>query len=111
MATNFGYVRVAAAVPHMRVADCKYNASQIKEQITEAVREGVDVVCFPELSITGYTCADLFFTQQLQKNALSMLEEVCAYTRNLPIIVFDMDTVGNLKKVLSGENIGTLVHN
>lgn len=87
MATNFGYVRVAAAVPHMRVADCKYNASQIKEQITEAVREGVDVVCFPELSITGYTCADLFFTQQLQKNALSMLEEVCAYTRNLPIIV------------------------
>ena len=87
MATNFGYVRVAAAVPHMRVADCKYNASQIKEQITEAVREGVDVVCFPELSITGYTCADLFFTQQLQKNALTMLEEVCAYTRDLPIIV------------------------
>lgn len=87
MATNFGYVRVAAAVPHMRVADCKYNASQIKEQITEAVHEGVDVVCFPELSITGYTCADLFFTQQLQKNALSMLEEVCAYTRNLPIII------------------------
>ena len=84
---NFGYVRVAAAVPHMRVADCQYNAAAIKKQITEAVEEGVEVICFPELSITGYTCADLFFTQQLQKDALCALEDVCAYTRNLPIIV------------------------
>lgn len=87
MSTKFGYVRVAAAVPHMRVADCKYNASEIKKQISEAVEEGVEVVCFPELSVTGYTCADLFFTQQLQRDALSALEEVCAYTRDLPIIV------------------------
>ncbi|MBQ8387243.1 MAG: NAD(+) synthase [Paludibacteraceae bacterium] len=87
MTTNFGYVRVAAAVPHMRVADCQYNASEIKKQITEAVQEGVQVVCFPELSITGYTCADLFFTQQLQKDALSALDDVCTFTRDLPIIV------------------------
>ena len=87
MTTSFGYVRVAAAVPHMRVADCHYNANEIKKQITEAVNEGVQVVCFPELSITGYTCADLFFTQQLQKDALSALEDVCTFTRNLPIIV------------------------
>ena len=87
MNTSFGYVRVAAAVPHMRVADCLYNASEIKQQITEAVREGVEVVCFPELSITGYTCADLFFTQQLQRDALTALQDVCAFTRNLPIIV------------------------
>ena len=87
MTTSFGYVRVAAAVPQMRVANCQYNASEIKKQITEAVQEGVQVVCFPELSITGYTCADLFFTQQLQKDALCALEKVCAFTRNLPIIV------------------------
>lgn len=87
MTTSFGYVRVAAAVPQMRVADCQYNASEIKKQITEAIHEGVQVVCFPELSITGYTCADLFFTQQLQKDALAALEDVCAFTRDLPIIV------------------------
>ena len=87
MASKFGYVRVAAAVPRMRVADCVYNASEIKKQITEAVAEGIEVVCFPELSITGYTCADLFFTQQLQRDALAALEDVCAYTINLPIIV------------------------
>ena len=87
MKKHFGYVRVAAAVPHMRVADCQYNATEIKKQITEAMQEGVEVVCFPELSVTGYTCADLFFTQQLQKNALAALEDICAYTRDLPIIV------------------------
>ena len=87
MTTSFGYVRVAAAVPQMRVADCQYNASEIKKQITEAIHEGVQVICFPELSITGYTCADLFFTQQLQKDALAALEDVCAFTRDLPIIV------------------------
>ena len=87
MTTKFGYVRVAAAVPHMRVADCNYNATEIKKQITEAIQEGVQVICFPELSITGYTCADLFFTQQLQKDALTALEDVCTFTRNLPIIV------------------------
>ena len=87
MTTSFGYVRVAAAVPQIRVADCQYNASEIKKQITEAIHEGVQVICFPELSITGYTCADLFFTQQLQKDALAALEDVCAFTRDLPIIV------------------------
>lgn len=87
MSTNFGYVRVAAAVPRMRVADCQYNANEIKKQITEAIKEGVQVICFPELSITGYTCADLFFTQHLQRDALQALEQICAYTRNQPIIV------------------------
>ena len=87
MTTNLGYVRVAAAVPQMRVADCKYNANEIKKQIKEALQEGVDVVCFPELSLTGYTCADLFFTQQLQQDALIGLKDICAYTRDLPIIV------------------------
>ena len=87
MTTNLGYVRVAAAVPQMRVADCKYNTNEIKKQIKEALQEGVEVVCFPELSLTGYTCADLFFTQQLQQDALIGLKDICAYTRDLPIIV------------------------
>ena len=87
MEKNFGFVRVAAAVPEMRVADCHYNTTEIKRQITEALQEGVQVICFPELSVTGYTCEDLFFTQQLQQNTLRSLEEICAYTRNQPIIV------------------------
>ena len=87
MKTNFGFVRVAAAVPTMRVADCAYNVKQVKEQIIEALEEGVEVICFPELTVTGYTCADLFFTQQLQCNALQALEQICEFTREKPIIV------------------------
>ncbi len=87
MKTNFGFVRVAAAVPTMRVADCAYNVKQVKNQILEALEEGVEVICFPELTVTGYTCADLFFTQQLQYNALQALEQICQFTREKPIIV------------------------
>ena len=87
MNTNFGFVRVAAAVPKLRVADCHFNAEQIKLQIDEAITEGVEVICFPELSLTGYTCADLFFTQQLQQNSMRELEAICDYTRGKAIIV------------------------
>ena len=51
MDTNFGFVRVAAAVPTMKVADCRYNAEQIKRQIDEAISEGVEVICFPEFTL------------------------------------------------------------
>ncbi|MBP3586106.1 MAG: NAD(+) synthase [Paludibacteraceae bacterium] len=87
MKNNLGFVRVAAAVPMLRVADCKQNAQVIKEQIDEAINEGVEIVCFPELSITGYTCADLFFTQQLQRDALDALKDICLYTREKAIII------------------------
>ena len=87
MNNNFGFVRVAAAVPSIRVADCKYNAGQIRKQIDEAIAEGVEVICFPELSLTGYTCADLFFTQALQQSAMRELEALCDYTRGKAIIV------------------------
>ncbi len=87
MNKNFGFVRVGAAVPKLQVADCKYNVSEIKQQIDLAVSEGVEIVCFPELSLTGYTCADLFFLQQLQQNALLGLQELCEYTREKPIVI------------------------
>lgn len=87
MEKNYGFVRVAAAVPRVKVADCAFNAARIKEMISEAVEEGVEVICFPELGITGYTCADLYFTQQLQQNAMAALQDVCEFTRSKPIIV------------------------
>ena len=58
---KYGFIKVAAAIPELRVADCAFNASKIQELIEKADAEGVEIVCFPELSITAYTCADLFF--------------------------------------------------
>ena len=63
--TNFGYVRVAAAVPMVHLADCQANAEECFNLVQEAAKQKVQIVCFPELSITGYTCADLFHNQQL----------------------------------------------
>ena len=87
MNKNFGFVRVAAAVPMCHVADCEANVREVKSQITEALQEGVEVICFPELTVTGYTCADLFFSPQLQQNALQAVRSICDFTRGKPIIV------------------------
>lgn len=84
---SLGFVRVAAAVPTLRVADCAYNAEITKQLIADAIDEGVEVICFPELGLTGYTCADLFFMQQLQQDALDALRDVCDFTRGKSIIV------------------------
>lgn len=84
---DFGFVRVAAAVPRLHLADCASNVEAMKERIDKAVDEEVEIICFPELGLTGYTCADLFFLQQLQQDALSALEEVCNYTKGKPVIV------------------------
>lgn len=84
---RLGFVRVGAAVPEVRVADTRFNTDAIKGVIAQAVEEGVQVLTLPELCVTGYTCADLFFLQQLQQKALEALEEICEFTRSLPIIV------------------------
>ncbi|MCS7168827.1 MAG: NAD(+) synthase [Gemmatales bacterium] len=66
---NYGFVRVAAAVPRVYVADCQANLNQILQWLAHAQQAQADLVVFPELAITGYTCADLFHTQSLLTNA------------------------------------------
>jgi NAD+ synthase (glutamine-hydrolysing) len=72
---------VAAATPTLRVADCAYNAGRIVSLMERAEAEGVALVVFPELALTGYTCADLFQQASLQKAALAGLEQVTAASR------------------------------
>jgi NAD+ synthase (glutamine-hydrolysing) len=64
-----GFLRVAAATPPVRVADCAYNVGQILDLLGRAEADGVAVVVFPELALTGYTCADLFQHTALQRGA------------------------------------------
>lgn len=84
---NFGYIKVGAAVPSVRVADVDYNVRQIKKLIDQAVENGVEVLSFPELSITGYTCQDLFRNPYLLDKSDSALLELLAYCQHLPIVV------------------------
>jgi NAD+ synthase (glutamine-hydrolysing) len=73
---HHGFLRVAAASPVLRVADCAFNAERILGLMRQAETDGVAVLVFPELSLTGYTCADLFQHSTLQRGALDALEYI-----------------------------------
>jgi NAD+ synthase (glutamine-hydrolysing) len=78
-----GFVRVGAAVPALRVADTEFNADRVIALLARAEAERVSVVVFPELSLTAYTCADLFHQLALQKGALRALARVVAASRDV----------------------------
>ena len=65
MNNRFGFVKVAAATPLVKIADCHANAEAIDKMTAEAVERGASVVVFPELSMTGYTCGDLFLQSRI----------------------------------------------
>lgn len=69
-------IRVATAVPEVRVGDVDYNVAKIKELIEKAKKEDVDIVVFPELAITGYTCGDLFLTSSLRNKVMPAIKEI-----------------------------------
>jgi len=75
-----GFLRVAAASPLLRVADCGYNADQILALLKRAESEAIALVVFPELSLTGYTCGDLFHHTTLQRGALDALQDLTRAT-------------------------------
>ena len=67
-----GFIRVCAATPDIRVADCQYNEKNIMKLMDEAYAKQISVLVFPELCITGYTCGDLFLQDVLLKNNKSV---------------------------------------
>lgn len=73
---KYGFVRVGAAVPEMKVADCRFNTMKIIEIMEEAKDKDVYLTVFPELCITGYTCGDLFQQSLLLDMALKSLKEI-----------------------------------
>ena len=83
---KYGLIKVAAAIPGVRVADVDYNVKQIESLIAQAEEKGVELLVFPELSITGYTCQDLFRQQLLLDQSESALMVLLEFTRKLDII-------------------------
>ena len=81
-----GFISVAAGTPKIRVADCRYNAEQIFTLMREADKQGVKVLCLPELCLTGYTCGDLFLQPALIDGAEEGLATILEATRNLEVV-------------------------
>lgn len=93
---NYGFVKVAAAGPRVKVADCKFNSERLEGLITIAEGKGVQILTFPEMCITGYTCGDLFAQQLLLEQAEMALIQILNSTRQLDIIsILGMPVVVN----------------
>ena len=83
---NYGFVKVAAAVPRVKIADCNFNAKQLESLIAVADGKGVQIITFPEMCITAYTCGALFGQQLLLEEAEMALMQILNNTRQLDII-------------------------
>ena len=95
---NYGFIKVAAAIPAVRVADCDFNTTEMARIMSEADKQDVRVLVFPELSVTGYTCQDLFRQNILitaaEKSVVSLLNssmhvDVIAII-GVPVVVGDL---------------------
>lgn len=86
MNMKYGFIKVASAIPAVRVGDVLFNTQQMETQIALAEGKGVEVIVFPELSITGYTCQDLFRQQILLEGTEQSVIMLLDFTRQLDII-------------------------
>lgn len=83
---KFGFITVAAAIPSVKVADTEYNIKQIEDFVAQAEGRGVEIIVFPELSVTGYSCQDLFLQQLLVEQAEVAIMQLLDFSRKLDII-------------------------
>lgn len=84
---NYGFVRAAVASPKLKVANLYFNLEEHIKLINGAVENKAVLIVFPELSLTGYTCADLFHQNLLLDKSLEVLQALLDRTRNLPIVI------------------------
>ena len=84
---EYGYVKVGASTLELKVSDTIYNVQMIKKQIDEAVNKNIQIISFPELSITGYTCGDLFNQDILIDRSYEGLKDLVDYSKDKMIVI------------------------
>jgi len=107
-----GYIKVAAATPHLKVADVDYNCSEIIKDMKKCAKAGAKIIVFPELCITAYTCGDLFLQEILLSKALEGLKKIAKATEKIDALVFvGLPVVfkGKLYNVAAGVNRGQVL--
>ncbi len=85
---KFGFVKVATCTPDLQVANCEFNAAQIVSYVEQAKQAGIKILVFPELSVTGATCDDLFCQPVLIRSACAALKSVVEATENSDVLTF-----------------------
>ena len=84
---EYGYIKVGAFVNKLHLGNPKENAKEIIKGLTEGIKKEVAILLTPELSLTGYTCGDMFLQDKLLKESLNALEEIKEATKDKDIIV------------------------
>ena len=84
---NYGYIKIASAIPEVRVADCQFNAERIIALSLQAAAHNAGIVTFPETSITAYTCGDLFAQSLLLEEAEASLQHIIRQTSHLDMVI------------------------
>jgi len=84
---EYGFITVAAAIPAVKVADCDYNEQQLEALVARAEEQNVEVLVFPELSVTGYSCQDLFGQQLLLDEAETAVERLVKYSCDKDVVI------------------------
>lgn len=113
--TEFGFVRVASGVSQVRVADVDFNVGKIKDMLAEANKQGVEIMVFPELCVTAYTCGDLFDMPLLLRTAEKGVAELAMYSKELKVTFavgcpVDIDgRLYNCAVIISGGRIAGIV--
>ena len=83
-----GFIKVAASTPEIRVADVDHNKKLICEGVDQAWKEGVQLLVYPELCLTGYTCGDLFWQEELLEKARQGLSEIVMHSLGKKMLIF-----------------------
>ena len=95
---RYGFIKAAAVSPALRVADCAFNAENLIEALRNAHKNGIQLLCTPELGITGYTCGDLFLQDTLLQGARTALRTiVCASSGLDPVMLVGLPLAVNQK--------------
>ncbi len=106
---KFGYVKTCAITPKIKVADVDFNKNSIIEQIRFAVeKESAEIIVFPELSLTGATCGDLFFSSVLLDSAKKAVKEIEIVSQGIKPLIFVGLPIKNNNKVY---NVSAVINN
>lgn len=109
---NQGFVKVAAATPDIKVADCEFNRRKMEELVDRAAKKGVKIIVFPELVLTGYTCGDLFLQEALLTEAKKQLLILAENSRDKDMLIFaglPLEKSGKLYNVTAAIHRGEII--
>ena len=107
-----GFIKVAAVTPEVKVADIAFNLAEIKRRITEAAAGGAKLIVFPELSISAYSCRDIFFNDLLLQKSREALLDIAAFSTDIDALIFvglPISHNGKLYNVAAAVNKGHIL--